>query len=78
MEPETPDEIENATDAADEITAVKNDTVDEIESETPKVVEQTHSLDHTDISLLWANNTDAVKNDLDVEFFLFNKNYTPV
>ncbi|MDO4684226.1 MAG: DUF4868 domain-containing protein [Candidatus Saccharibacteria bacterium] len=26
---------------------------------------------------LWANQTDAVKNELDVEFFLFNKNYTP-
>lgn len=26
---------------------------------------------------LWANQTDAVKNDLEVEFFLFNKNYTP-
>lgn len=32
--------------------------------------------DVTDI-FLWANNIDAVKNDLDVEFFLFNKNYTP-
>jgi hypothetical protein len=31
--------------------------------------------DTTDI-FLWANTTDAVKNDLDVEFFLFNKNYT--
>jgi hypothetical protein len=30
----------------------------------------------TDI-FLWANNTDAVKNDLDIELFLFNKNYTP-
>lgn len=30
----------------------------------------------TDI-FLWANQTDAVKNDLAVEFFLFNKNYTP-
>lgn len=30
----------------------------------------------TDI-FLWANKTDAIKNDLDVEFFLFNKNYTP-
>lgn len=32
--------------------------------------------DTTDI-FLWANNTDGVKNELDVEFFLFNKNYTP-
>jgi hypothetical protein len=30
----------------------------------------------TDI-FLWANKTDAIKNDLDVELFLFNKNYTP-
>ena len=30
----------------------------------------------TDI-FLWANNTDGIKNDIDVEFFLFNKNYTP-
>lgn len=30
----------------------------------------------TDI-FLWANNIDAIKNELDVEFFLFNKNYTP-
>ena len=26
---------------------------------------------------LWANNADAYKNELDVEIFLFNKNYTP-
>lgn len=30
----------------------------------------------TDI-FLWANQTDAVKNDLEIELFLFNKNYTP-
>jgi len=30
----------------------------------------------TDI-FLWANNTDGVKKELDVDFFLFNKNYTP-
>lgn len=30
----------------------------------------------TDI-FLWANNIDGVKKDLDVEFFLFNKHYTP-
>ncbi len=30
----------------------------------------------TDI-FLWANNTDGKKGELDVEFFLFNKNYTP-
>lgn len=30
----------------------------------------------TDI-FLWANQIDAVKNELEVELFLFNKNYTP-
>ena len=30
----------------------------------------------TDI-FLWANQTDAIKNDLEMEVFLFNKNYTP-
>ena len=30
----------------------------------------------TDI-FLWANNVDAQKRELNVEFFLFNKNYTP-
>lgn len=30
----------------------------------------------TDI-FLWANNTDAIKKELDVELFLFNKHYTP-
>ncbi len=32
--------------------------------------------EQTDI-FLWANNIDGVKKDLDVEFFLFNKHYTP-
>lgn len=36
----------------------------------------TTAQDTTDI-FLWANNTDAIKNELEVEFFLFNKNYTP-
>jgi len=37
---------------------------------------ETENRETTDI-FLWANNTDGVKNELDVEFFLFNKNYTP-
>ena len=39
------------------------------DQQTPEVPET------TDI-FLWANNTDGVKNDLDVELFLFNKNYS--
>ena len=30
----------------------------------------------TDI-FLWANHADAIKNDVDIELFLFNRNYTP-
>lgn len=40
-------------------------------------MEQTpETTDVTDI-FLWANQTDGKKDELDVEFFLFNKNYTP-
>lgn len=42
--------------------------------EDTKQTEETRN--STDI-FLWANNVDGVKNELDVEFFLFNKNYTP-
>ncbi len=34
------------------------------------------TLEATDI-FLWANNTDGIKKELEVELFLFNKNYTP-
>jgi len=37
---------------------------------------ETEKNEPTDI-FLWANNTDGIKNDLDIELFLFNKNYTP-
>jgi hypothetical protein len=37
---------------------------------------ETETTETTDI-FLWANNTDGIKKDLDVELFLFNKNYTP-
>lgn len=45
--------------------------------ETPTSTEELASApDITDV-FQWANNTDSIKNELDVEFFLFNKNYTP-
>lgn len=37
---------------------------------------QENSPEVTDI-FLWANNVDNIKNEVDVELFLFNKNYTP-
>lgn len=47
---------------------VVNTAIDQPETETKKT--------ETDI-FQWANLTDGVKADLDVEFFLFNKNFTP-
>jgi len=41
-----------------------------------KIETQNNEQGTTDI-FLWANKTDAIKNDLNVEFFLFNRNYTP-
>ena len=51
------------------------------ETEAPQTLEPKPALaptrdDATDV-FLWANNTDGIKNELDVEIFLFNKNYTP-
>ena len=40
-------------------------------------IESVQSDDDTTDIFAWANATDAVKNELDVEFFLFNRNYTP-
>lgn len=40
-------------------------------------MEETVARSETTDIFLWANNTDGIKKELDVEFFLFNKNYTP-
>lgn len=45
-------------------------------TETPHATSPEPASTATDI-FLWANTTDAVKNDVDIEVFLFNKNYTP-
>lgn len=45
--------------------------------ETPSAAPITAPAAPTTDIFLWANQTDAIKNDLAVEFFLFNKNYTP-
>ena len=39
-------------------------------------MDTTPTTEPTDI-FLWANQTDAVKNELTLELFVFNKNYTP-
>lgn len=47
-------------------------------AETVEPVEPTKTTTPEPLDLfLWANQTDAVKNELRVEFFLFNRNYTP-
>lgn len=40
------------------------------------MTDTTDTPETTDI-FLWANQTDAIKNDLQLELFVFNKNYTP-
>lgn len=40
-------------------------------------IETSNDADGSTDIFSWANQTDAVKNDLNVEFFLFNRNYTP-
>jgi len=78
---ETPEEIIETVD----MTGIETD--DEIvtfaavnvPADTPEHAESIAVVDDgasTDI-FQWANATDAIKEDLDVEFFLFNRNYTP-
>lgn len=83
----TPETTENAAitdtsdvpDMTDEVvvpstapTGLPQDLVESSDAgEAPKTDVKT-----TDV-FLWANQTDSVKNELRVEFFLFNRNYTP-
>ncbi|MFZ1250697.1 MAG: Kiwa anti-phage protein KwaB-like domain-containing protein [Candidatus Microsaccharimonas sp.] len=75
------------TDMSDVIDANETVTIDTKAANAPaEVIEssddlkseiaQNDSSDGVDI-FQWANQADAVKNELRVEFFLFNKNYTP-
>lgn len=53
-----------------------SEVVEKSENLSSELSEQAGSAAGVDI-FLWANQMDAVKNDLRVEFFLFNRNYTP-
>ena len=44
--------------------------------ETTQTAEQQTTENITDI-FNWANLVDGIKNELDIELFVFNKNYTP-
>lgn len=51
------------------------------ETPSPEQTEQAHNpntAEHQPSDIFaWANQTDAAKNELEVEFFLFNKGFTP-
>lgn len=85
--PEVIEEVVEATDMSDVADANDEVTVETSAANAPtETVEKSDDLraelsqneatDGVDI-FQWANQTDAVKNELRVEFFLFNKNYTP-
>ena len=85
--PEVIEEAVEATDMSDVADANDEVTVETSAANAPtETVEKSDDLraelsqneatDGVDI-FQWANQTDAVKNELRVEFFLFNKNYTP-
>jgi len=82
--PETPEIITEITDTTDvpdidapiEAFAPVNAPVETVEH--VEKIESVSSDDHNTVDIFqWANSTDAVKNELNVEFFLFNRNYTP-
>ena len=83
---DTTEEIVEKTDMSDVV-----DANDEVVVETTAINAPTEAVEKSDdlsaevksdttggVDVFqWANQTDAVKNELRVEFFLFNKNYTP-
>ncbi len=84
---ETTPEIIETTDMSDVVDAQEEITVTTSAINAPaEIVEKSDNLSEelrdkdsnggTDI-FNWANKNDAIKNELRVEFFLFNKNYTP-
>lgn len=81
------DEVIETTDMSDVVDADEEVTVSTGPMNAPtETIEKSEDLSSelkdqgatngTDV-FLWANQMDAVKNDLRVEFFLFNRNYTP-
>jgi len=78
--PETTPEMTDTSDVSDIDAEVALFAPVNIPSSAAEHVEKIEIADEdrdtTDI-FQWANSTDAVKNELNVEFFLFNRNYTP-
>ena len=79
-DPEAIPEIVDTTDVPDIDAPIEAFAPVNVAAEAAEHVEKIETsaadADTTDI-FQWANATDAVKNELDVEFFLFNRNYTP-
>jgi len=78
--PETTPEMTDTSDVSDIDADVALFAPVNVPSSVAEHVEKIETVDGdedtTDI-FQWANSTDAVKNELNVEFFLFNRNYTP-
>lgn len=72
---ETPETTETTEIIEKDITQVEVPDAPVAPTSNAPLIEKTDT-DSTDI-FHWANQTDALKNELRVEFFLFNKNYTP-
>jgi len=85
--PEVVEEVVEKTDMSDVADANEEVTVETTAANAPvETVEKSDNLsaelknndDAAGVDIFqWANQADAVKNELRVEFFLFNKNYTP-
>src|SRR4051812_36006980 len=78
--PENIPETVDTTDVPDIDAPVEAFAAVNVPSEVAEHVEKIETINEdassTDI-FQWANATDAIKNELSVEFFLFNRNYTP-
>jgi len=74
-------DMSDVVDAHEEVTvdvSVTNAPVETVVASENLAAELKHNDGTAGTDLFqWANQTDAVKNELRVEFFLFNKNYTP-
>ena len=77
--PDTP-EITDTSDVPDIDAPIETFAPVNVPTQEAQYVEKIETADDdstiTDI-FSWANKTDAIKNELNVEFFLFNRNYTP-
>lgn len=80
INPEIPTQMTDTTDVPDLDAPVESFAALNVPSSVSEHVEKIAIVadDRGTVDIFqWANATDGVKNELDVEFFLFNRNYTP-